>query len=65
MNKIQVGHAPSPTFERPSLPKLDLLIMLVTTPGGGMLNRNKERILNKRQIEAKNDKYVPKGGEKK
>lgn len=66
MNKVQVGNAPSPNLKQVRS-KIGSLQNATHKPGGGNV-----KIESKRQefnvssrIEAKNDKYQPKGGEKK
>ena len=66
MNKIQVGAAPSPNLKvvRSKIGSLD---NAHHKPGGGhvKIETKKIEIHAAPKIEAKNDKYIPKGGDKK
>ncbi|XP_046804846.1 basic salivary proline-rich protein 2 isoform X2 [Lucilia cuprina] len=66
MNKIQVGHAPSPNLKAVRS-KIGSLDNASYKPGGGNVKIESKKIEIKAapRIEAKNDKYTPKGGEKK
>ena len=66
MNKIQVGHAPSPNLKAVRS-KIGSLDNAGYKPGGGNVKIETKKIEIKAapRIEAKNDKYIPKGGEKK
>lgn len=66
MNKIQVGHAPSPNLKAVRS-KIGSLDNATYKPGGGNVKIESKKIEIKAgpRIEAKNDKYMPKGGEKK
>lgn len=66
MNKIQVGHAPSPNLKAVRS-KIGSLDNAGYKPGGGHVKIESKKIEIKAapRIEAKNDKYTPKGGEKK
>lgn len=66
MNKVQVGHAPSPNLKVVKS-KIGSLDNASYKPGGGHVKIENKKIEIKAtpRIEAKNDKYVPKGGEKK
>ncbi|CAG9861188.1 unnamed protein product [Phyllotreta striolata] len=66
MNKVQVGHAPSPNLKVVKS-KIGSLDNANYKPGGGnvKIETKKVEIKAAPRIEAKNDKYVPKGGEKK
>lgn len=66
MNKIQVGHAPSPNLKAVRS-KIGSLDNASYKPGGGNVKIESKKIEIKAtpRIEAKNDKYAPKGGEKK
>lgn len=66
MNKVQVGHAPSPNLKAVRS-KIGSLDNASYKPGGGNVKIETKKIEIKAtpRIEAKNDKYVPKGGEKK
>jgi microtubule-associated protein tau len=66
MNKIQVGAAPSPNLKvvRSKIGSLD---NATHKPGGGNVKIETKKIDIKAapRIEAKNDQYQPKGGDKK
>ncbi|XP_034126760.1 basic proline-rich protein isoform X2 [Drosophila guanche] len=66
MNKVQVGHAPSPNLKAVRS-KIGSLDNATYKPGGGHVKIESKKIDIKAapRIEAKNDKYMPKGGEKK
>ncbi|XP_058987967.1 basic salivary proline-rich protein 2-like isoform X2 [Musca domestica] len=66
MNKIQVGHAPSPNLKAVRS-KIGSLDNASYKPGGGNVKIETKKIEIKAapKIEAKNDKYTPRGGEKK
>ncbi|XP_073815898.1 microtubule-associated protein tau isoform X4 [Musca autumnalis] len=66
MNKIQVGHAPSPNLKAVRS-KIGSLENASYKPGGGNVKIETKKIEIKAapKIEAKNDKYTPRGGEKK
>ncbi|KAH8280037.1 hypothetical protein KR018_001843 [Drosophila ironensis] len=66
MNKIQVGHAPSPNLKAVRS-KIGSLDNATYKPGGGHVKIESKKLDIKAapRIEAKNDKYAPKGGEKK
>ncbi|CAG9766831.1 unnamed protein product [Ceutorhynchus assimilis] len=67
MNKIQVGSAPSPNLKVVKS-KIGSLDNATYKPGGGKVKIEHKKLDFKNagsRIEAKNDKYVPKGGEKK
>ncbi|XP_032289752.1 microtubule-associated protein 4 isoform X3 [Drosophila virilis] len=66
MNKVQVGHAPSPNLKAVRS-KIGSLDNATYKPGGGHVKIESKKIEIKAapRIEAKNDKYMPKGGEKK
>ncbi|KAH8251879.1 hypothetical protein KR038_010659 [Drosophila bunnanda] len=66
MNKVQVGHAPSPNLKAVRS-KIGSLDNATYKPGGGHVKIESKKIEIKAapRIEAKNDKYAPKGGEKK
>uniref|UniRef100_A0A1A9VJ32 Microtubule-associated protein n=1 Tax=Glossina austeni TaxID=7395 RepID=A0A1A9VJ32_GLOAU len=66
MNKIQVGHAPSPNLKAVRS-KIGSLDNASYKPGGGnvKIETKKVEIKATPRIEAKNDKYAPKGGDKK
>lgn len=66
MNKIQVGHAPSPNLKAVRS-KIGSLDNASYKPGGGNVKIETKKIEIKAtpRIEAKNDKYIPKGGERK
>lgn len=66
MNKVQVGHAPSPNLKAVRS-KIGSLDNATYKPGGGNVKIESKKIDIKAgsRIEAKNDKYMPKGGEKK
>lgn len=66
MNKVQVGHAPSPNLKAVRS-KIGSLDNATYKPGGGNFKIESKKIDIKAgsRIEAKNDKYMPKGGEKK
>lgn len=67
MNKIQVGGAPSPNLKAIKS-KIGSLNNATYKPGGGHIKIETKKLdFNKTapKIEAKNDKYAPKGGDKK
>ncbi|XP_033232542.1 basic proline-rich protein isoform X5 [Drosophila pseudoobscura] len=66
MNKVQVGHAPSPNLKAVRS-KIGSLDNATYKPGGGHVKIESKKVEIKAapRIEAKNDKYMPKGGEKK
>ncbi|XP_017091901.2 microtubule-associated protein tau isoform X15 [Drosophila bipectinata] len=66
MNKVQVGHAPSPNLKAVRS-KIGSLDNATYKPGGGHVKIESKKLDIKAapRIEAKNDKYAPKGGEKK
>lgn len=67
MNKIQVGGAPSPNLKAVKS-KIGSLNNATYKPGGGNVKIETKKLdFNKTapKIEAKNDKYAPKGGDKK
>ncbi|XP_066152191.1 microtubule-associated protein tau isoform X3 [Euwallacea fornicatus] len=67
MNKIQVGTAPSPNIKVVKS-KIGSLDNASYKPGGGRVKIENKKLDYKNagsRVEAKNDKYVPKGGEKK
>lgn len=67
MNKIQVGYTPSPNLKQVKS-KIGSLDNATHKPGGGHVkieNRKIEIKASGPRIEAKNDRYVPKGGDKK
>ncbi|XP_045465490.1 translation initiation factor IF-2-like isoform X2 [Harmonia axyridis] len=67
MNKVQVGSAPSPNLKEVRS-KIGSLQNATHKPGGGNVKIETKKIELKNvtpRIEAKNDKYIPKGGEKK
>ncbi|XP_037921824.1 microtubule-associated protein tau isoform X3 [Hermetia illucens] len=66
MNKVQVGHAPSPNLKAVRS-KIGSLDNASYKPGGGnvKIETKKVEIKAAPRIEAKNDKYMPKGGDKK
>lgn len=66
MNKIKVGNAPPPNL-RQVRSKIGSLDNATHKPGGGNIKIETKKLEFKGQtrIEAKNDAYVPKGGEKK
>lgn len=66
MNKIQVGKAPPPNL-RQVRSKIGSLDNATHKPGGGNIKIETKKLDFKAQprIEAKNDRYAPKGGEKK
>lgn len=66
MNKIQVGNAPSPNLKQVRS-KIGSLDNAAHKPGGGNIKIETKKLEFKvtPRIEAKNDKYIPKGGEKK
>lgn len=66
MNKIQVGNAPSPNLKQVRS-KIGSLDNATHKPGGGNIKIESKKMEFKGtpRIEAKNDKYQPKGGEKK
>lgn len=66
MNKIQVGNAPSPNLKQVRS-KIGSLENATHKPGGGNVKIETKKLDFKGtpRIEAKNEKYTPKGGEKK
>lgn len=67
MNKVQVGSAPSPNLKVVKS-KIGSLQNASYKPGGGKIRIETKKFDFKTvtpRIEAKNDKYIPKGGEKK
>ncbi|XP_037051177.1 microtubule-associated protein tau isoform X4 [Bradysia coprophila] len=66
MNKIQVGNAPSPNLKQVRS-KIGSLENASHKPGGGNIKIETKKLEFKvtPRIEAKNEKYIPKGGEKK
>lgn len=66
MNKIQVGNAPSPNLKQVRS-KIGSLENAAHKPGGGNIKIETKKLEFKvtPRIEAKNEKYIPKGGEKK
>lgn len=66
MNKIQVGNAPSPNLKAIKS-KIGSLENATHKPGGGHIKIESKKLDFKvaPRIEAKNDKYQPKGGDKK
>lgn len=67
MNKVQVGSAPSPNLKVVKS-KIGSLDNAHYKPGGGKVKIESKKLDFKKaapRIEAKNDKYVPKVGEKK
>lgn len=66
MNKIKVGNAPSPNL-RDVRSKIGSLSNAAHKPGGGNIKiENKKTEYNvQSRIAAKNETYIPKGGEKK
>lgn len=66
MNKIQVGAAPSPNLKQVKS-KIGSLDNATHKPGGGNVKIENRKIDIKAapRIDAKNDKYAPKQGEKK
>ncbi|XP_050506439.1 microtubule-associated protein tau isoform X2 [Diabrotica virgifera virgifera] len=66
MNKVQVGHAPSPNLKVVKS-KIGSLGNTNYKPGGGNVKIENKKLEFKvaPRIEAKNDRYTPKGGEKK
>lgn len=67
MNKIQVGNAPSPNLKQVRS-KIGSLDNATHKPGGGNIKIESKKMefkVTAPRIEAKNDKYQPKGGEKK
>lgn len=66
MNKIQVGYTPSPNLKQVKS-KIGSLENSSHKPGGGnvKIENRKIEIKGASRIEAKNDRYVPKGGDKK
>lgn len=67
MNKIQVGSAPSPNLKVVKS-KIGSLENANYKPGGGKVKIENKKIEFKNaapRIEAKNEKYIPKGGDKK
>lgn len=66
MNKVQVGNAPSPNLKQVRS-KIGSLENATHKPGGGNVKIESKKMEFKvtPRIEAKNDKYQPKGGEKK
>lgn len=66
MNKIQVGYTPSPNLKQVKS-KIGSLDNATHKPGGGNIKIESRKIEVKAapRIEAKNERYVPKGGDKK
>lgn len=66
MNKVQVGFAPPPNL-RQVRSKIGSLDNAAHKPGGGKIKIETKKLEFNAgsRIEAKNDKYAPKGGEKK
>lgn len=66
MNKIQVGYTPSPNLKQVKS-KIGSLENSSHKPGGGnvKIENRKIEIKGASRIEAKNERYVPKGGDKK
>lgn len=66
MNKIKVGNAPPPNL-RQVRSKIGSLDNATHKPGGGNIKIETKKLDFKGQprIEAKNDTYAPKGGDKK
>lgn len=66
MNKIQVGYTPSPNLKQVKS-KIGSLENSSHKPGGGnvKIENRKVEIKAAPRIEAKNERYVPKGGDKK
>lgn len=66
MNKIQVGNAPSPNLKQ-IRSKIGSLENASHKPGGGHIKIETKKLEYKvtPRIEAKNEKYISKGGEKK
>lgn len=66
MNKVQVGHAPSPNLKAVRS-KIGSLDNTTYKPGGGhvKIETKKVEIKAAPRIEAKNEKYTPRGGDKK
>lgn len=66
MNKIQVGNAPSPNLKQVRS-KIGSLENAAHKPGGGNIKIETKKLEFKvtPRIEAKNEKYISKGGEKK
>lgn len=67
MNKVQVGAAPSPNLKVVKS-KIGSLQNANYKPGGGKVKIENNKLDFKKvtpRIEAKNDKYMPKGGDKK
>lgn len=66
MNKIQVGYTPSPNLKQVKS-KIGSLENATHKPGGGNVKIENRKIEIKAapRIEAKNERYVPKGGDKK
>ncbi|XP_072385702.1 uncharacterized protein [Diabrotica undecimpunctata] len=66
MNKVQVGHAPSPNL-KVIKSKIGSFENTNYKPGGGNVKIENKKLEFKvaPRIEAKNDRYTPKGGEKK
>jgi microtubule-associated protein tau len=67
MNKVQVGAAPSPNLKSVKS-KIGSLNNTTYKPGGGKVKiENRKLDFSKAQpkIAAKNDKYIPSGGDKK
>lgn len=66
MNKVQVGNAPSPNLKQVRS-KIGSLENASHKPGGGNIKIETKKLEFKvtPRIEAKNEKYTPKGGEKK
>lgn len=66
MNKIQVGNTPSPNLKQVRS-KIGSLENATHKPGGGNVKIETKKLDFKGtpRIEAKNERYTPKGGEKK
>lgn len=66
MNKIQVGNTPSPNLKQVRS-KIGSLENAAHKPGGGNIKIETKKLEFKvtPRIEAKNEKYISKGGEKK
>lgn len=66
MNKVQVGNAPSPNLKQVRS-KIGSMENASHKPGGGHIKIESKKMEFKvtPRIEAKNEKYQPKGGEKK
>lgn len=66
MNKIQVGAAPSPNLKQVRS-KIGSLENATHKPGGGHVKIESKKLDIKAapRIEAKNEAYIPKGGDKK